>query len=565
MVKASDLIAEHLVAYGVDRVFEMTGGMITHLLDSMHLNGGIEITSMHHEQAAAFAAESWARMTGIPGVALGTSGPGAINLLNGIASCYFDSVPGVFITGQVNRDELCTGRPVRQIGFQETDIVSMAKPITKAAWLLDDPEQVADRLAAAFELALAGRPGPVLLDIPMDVSRADIASTPPRTLVVERMDASAADLDRTLEVLDRSERPLILAGGGVRAAAGAHELRGFAAATGIPVITSLLGIDAIAYRDPLRVGLIGSYGNRWANLALGRADTLLVVGSRLDIRQTSACVDEFGAGKTIIQVDVDAGEFGQRIRGVQAIQADAGRFLRQALQAWDGRPALDLAEWRGEIAVERDRWPDSAELASMPGIHPSDVMHALSRHTPWAAAYVSDVGQNQMWAAQSLEVGEDQRFLTSGGLGSMGYALPAAIGVSLARGSAPVVCVTGDGGLQVNEQELESVVRLGLPVKIVVMNNGCLGMVRQFQDDYLESRRQSTEWGYGAPDFVALGEAFGIPSERVGPPELLDAALGRLAADPTTAGLLDVTICGDSSVSPKVMFGRAVFDMEEPG
>lgn len=563
-MKASDLLAEHLVAHRVTRVFEMTGGMITHLLDSMHLHGGIEITSMHHEQAAGFAADAWARMTGVPGVALATSGPGAINLLNGIASCYFDSVPAVFITGQVNLEELSAGRPMRQLGFQETDIVGMAAPVTKGAWLVDDPAQLADAVDRAFEVALSGRPGPVLLDIPMDVQQAEVAAEDVHILGPERPEPDLAQVEKAVGALRSARSPLVLAGAGVRSSGAVAQLREFAAAAGVPVVTSLMGLDAIAYEDPMRVGLIGSYGNRWANLALGRSDVLLVVGSRLDIRQTSARTDLFGTGRTIIQVDIDEGEIGQRVRGVEGIRADARSFLEAMLDSWGAAPSLDSAAWLGTIAADRAAWPDTGELVGYPGINPSVVMHGLSPRTGYASAYTVDVGQNQMWSAQSLEIGPGQRFLTSGGLGSMGYALPAAIGAALATDGGPVVCLTGDGGMQVNLQELESVVRLGLPVKIVVVNNGCLGMVRQFQDDYFESRRQSTEWGYGAPDFVAVGEAFGLPAERVSEQGDLAAALDRFAADPEEARLLDIAVCGDSAVSPKVMFGRAVFDMEEP-
>ncbi|MDO8962977.1 MAG: thiamine pyrophosphate-binding protein [Coriobacteriia bacterium] len=572
-MRVADHIAASLAKRGVTRVFEMTGGMITFLLDAMYLHGGIEITSLHHEQAAAFAAEGWARMAGIPGVALATSGPGATNLLTGVASCWFDSTPAVFITGQVNRAELRGERPVRQIGFQETDIVAMARPVVKVAHLVQDPAAVPGDMCDAFEIALAGRPGPVLLDVPMDVQRAETGAVVAPCTSAPAAGPAAAEVRAALDILRSAARPLLLAGAGVRIGDATADLRAFARATGVPVVTSLPGLDAIAFDDPLRVGMIGTYGNRWANLALGDADAVLVIGSRLDLRQTSARVAEFVEGKRIVQVDIDAGEIGTPVPVEAGIAADAGAFLRAALSAWGADPPLPLDDWRRDIDALRGVWPDVAELAALPGINPNVVMHELSRAPRAASAFVADVGQNQMWAGQSLEIGEDQRFMTSAGLGSMGFALPAALGAALAvrdragRASSvtgPVVCITGDGGLQVNLQELESVVRLGAPVKIVVLDNRCLGMVRQFQDDLFDSRRQSTEWGYGAPDFVALAAAFGLPAESVSDPSQVVGAVDRLMADPGSPALLRVEITGESSVSPKVAFGRSVADMDPP-
>lgn len=571
-MKAADAIAQVLEERGATRVFEMTGGMITFLLDAFHRHGGIAITSMHHEQAAAFAAEAWARMTGVPGVALATSGPGATNLLTGVASCWFDSTPAVFITGQVNRAELRGERPVRQVGFQETDIVPMAAPVTKDARLLLSPEDAVAQVDAAFALALSGRPGPVLLDIPMDVQRSGVPDPGEPLAAAPRIAPGAADVEHMLAHLRGARRPLLLAGAGVRIAAATRDLREFAHTAGVPVVTSLPGLDAIAFDDPLRVGMIGTYGNRWANIALGECDVLVVIGSRLDLRQTSARTAEFAEGKTIVQVDVDPGEIGTPVPVGLAIGADAGETLRAATAAWDGGP-LEISAWRERIAALESEWPDAAELAGYPGINPNVALHQLSRAARSASVFVADVGQNQMWAGQSLEIGEHQRFLTSAGLGSMGFALPAAVGAALAvrdgAGSAagasgPVVCVTGDGGLQVNLQELESVVRLGVPVKVVVFDNGCLGMVRQFQDDLFESRRQSTEWGYGCPDFVALSQAFGIAAEAVEAPDQVAGAVERLMADPEAPGLLRIVVTGESTVSPKVAFGRTVADMDPP-
>lgn len=565
-MKVARVIVDRLVQQGVPCVYEMCGGMITHLLDALGERPEIRVVSVHHEQAAAFAAEAGARMSGIPAVAMATSGPGATNLLTGIASCYFDSVPAVFITGQVNRNELRGVRTVRQVGFQETDIVSMAKGITKAALLLDDPDHVGKAIDDAFTLAMSGRPGPVLLDIPMDVQRAEVdafagAHETPALLEPAREQVAAA-----LALLARASRPLLLVGGGVRAARAHEAFREFARLVHVPVVYSLLGMDAMASEDSLSIGLIGTYGNRWANLALGRSDLVMVLGSRLDVRQTGSDRAGFAAGKQLIQIDVDASELDNGLPGVMSILADLGAFLRVAITEAAGSGSLSerSTEWHEEIADFRRRFPDEDELADMPGVNPARLLRALSTHAVDASAFIADVGQNQMWAAQSLRLGPDQRFISSAGLGAMGFALPAAIGVALVAPGRPVVVISGDGGMQVNVQELETIARLGLPAKIVVLNNHCLGMVRQFQDEYFGARYQSTVWGYGAPDFVAVAQAFGIRAMRLEAEADTDDALEWLLAAPTLPALVEVSISSASRVRPKVTFGKVIFDMEPP-
>ena len=291
-MKVSDYIANFLYAQGVKCVFELVGGMITHLVDSLNRHGKVRIVSVHHEQAAAFAAEAMSRMTGVPGVAMATRGPGATNLLTGVGSCYFDSTPAVFITGQVNLKEQKGDRPIRQLGFQETDIVSMAAPITKAAWQIQSPEDIPLILEQAFICALSGRPGPVLIDIPMDIQRAEVAAKIPK--VVSGADAEEPDsraINEMFRDLKTSQRPLILAGGGIRSACVANLFRKFVDQVKVPVVNSLMAVDVLPYDHRFRVGLIGTYGNRWANLAIGRSDFLLVLGSRLDIRQTGSDTD----------------------------------------------------------------------------------------------------------------------------------------------------------------------------------------------------------------------------------------------------------------------------------
>lgn len=564
----AEYIAEALVRQGVGDVFFMTGGMITRLADAIHRTGKTRLATMRHEQAAAFAAEAVARMTGNIGVAMATSGPGAVNLLTGVGSCWFDSVPALFITGQVNRNERKRELGVRQLGFQETDILSMAAPVTKAAWLLDDPQAVPERLEQAVRLALSGRKGPVLLDIPMDVQAAELDREPDLGVYPVRPEAPAygdeAALDELLGALARAERPLILAGGGVRCAEAAGLLAQVLELVRVPVAQSLMGTDCLPAAHPLRAGFIGSYGNRWANRALARCDALLVLGSRLDIRQTGKDTQGFAAGKAIWQVDCDPGEVGVRVEPQRAVIADVAAFLRALLERAAARGAeLDAPrQWLDEIAAFRAAWPDHSEL-SPPGINPNALMHALARRSRQAAAVVSDVGNNQMWVAQSFDLAPGQRHLTSGGMGSMGFCLPAAIGAAMATGR-PALAVAGDGGFQCNIQELDVVARLRLPLKMVVLNNQSLGMVRGFQETYFDGRLVGTVWGYGAPDFAALAAAYGVASSTLDDPGGVGQAIERLWSDPAEPYLLEVRLDPATGVAPKMVFGQPLDNMAPP-
>lgn len=564
-MKTSDFVAHFLERQRVPCVFELVGGMITHLLDSLDRRGRVRSVSMHHEQAAAFAADAMGRILGTPGVAMATSGPGATNLVTGIASCYFDSSPAVFLTGQVNRGEQKGSRGVRQLGFQETDIVSIAAPVTKAAWQAQRPEDVPRLLRESFRLAVSGRPGPVLLDLPMDVQREEVPDSPDDAGAnISSQDANDAApmAQELLDALARAERPLIVAGGGLRAARCRELFRTLASKLQVPVVHSLRGVDALPYGHPMRVGMIGTYGNRWANLALGRADFLLVLGSRLDVRQTGSDTTAFRGEKAVFHVDADPAEINNRVTGCRAVVCRLQDFLPSFLRACEARPPVTRLPWREEIATLRAMWPDTAEQAQCPGIHPNLFMHELSQLANRAAAFVVDVGQHQMWAAQSLELGPDQLFLTSGGMGSMGFALPASIGAAFALRDRPIVAIAGDGGFQCNLQELETVVRNGLPLKIVVVNNRCLGMVRQFQQSYFEDRYCSTLWGYSAPDFARVAAAYGIASETVEDAGAVRPALTRMWRDPSAPSLLQVMVNPMVNAYPKVRFGRPVTDME---
>ena len=561
-MKASDYIADYLKEKGVSVVFEMIGGMITHIIDSLHQRTQIKIVSVHHEQSAGFAAEAAGRLSDAPGVALATSGPGATNLVTAIASCYFDSTPTVFITGQVNLSELSTGLGIRQQGFQETDIVSIAKPITKWATMIDKPEDTPDVLEKAFKVASEGRPGPVLIDIPMDVQRQQIeepkaAKPEPQAVSIEFCYKFFESLASELSV---AKRPLILAGGGVRVSRSGESFASLVDHLGIPVVHSLLGVDLLPYEHPLRIGMIGTYGNRWSNIAMMESDFLLVLGSRLDVRQTGSSTDLLSQRK-IFHIDCESGQLNNRVKGCETLQADLERsmdYLNENLL----KPAYPEA-WYRQIISNKKRFSDTSELSDVIGINPNQFIHRLSASSHQASVFVADVGKHQMWTAQSIELNSSQRLLLSGGLGSMGFALPASIGSAFASRSA-VVCIAGDGGFQCNIQELETIAHHRLPVKMVILNNRSLGMVGQFQEDYFESRLHSTVWGYSAPDFEALGKAYKIRSRNIDRPEEVDGALEWLWSNGTEPALLNVEINVETKIYPKAAYGREINDMDPP-
>jgi len=561
-MKASDFIAEFLKKKGIDHVFELSGGMITHILDSLNQNTDIKIITMHHEQGAAFAAEGSARINNLPGIALATSGPGATNLLTGMGSCYFDSTPAIFITGQVNRHEQKGERSIRQLGFQETDIVAMAKPISKAAYLVNNPDNLENILEEAFKIACEGRPGPVLIDIPMDVQRAQIEPSglqPDLNIDVQIDEQVLANLKNDIK---SAKRPLILAGRGVKASKSQDDFTKFVNYTQIPVITTLLGLDTISFDDPLRAGFIGSYGNRWANIAFGECDLLIVLGSRLDIRQTGADT-KFIENRKIYHVDCEAGEINNRVLGCTPILSDLSVFLNKSLKSFENESFVKSQSWLDRINELRALWPDTKEL-NPTGINPNVFMHALSKPGSKAKAYLADVGSHQMWSAQSLEIRDGQHFLTSGGMGAMGFSLPAAIGACIALGNEPVAVLVGDGCMQINIQELQTIVRNNLKVKIIVLNNRTLGMIRQFQDSYFESRYQSTYWGYSAPDFAKVAEAYGISSKTIDSQDEVENAVSWLWNDSNAdkPQLLQVMVDPHTNTYPKIAFGKPITEME---
>ena len=567
-MKASDYIASFLEKKGITHVFELSGGMITHLLDSLNQTTKINIITMHHEQAAAFAADAFGRISGIPGIALATSGPGATNLLTGIGSCYFDSSPAIFITGQVNTHEQKKDRKIRQLGFQETDIVSMALPITKASFKVEQAMDIPVILEKAFQIATEGRPGPVLIDIPMDVQRGNIEV--PENVAKQNflnsnqlLEDYRADLNKLANAIKNAQKPIILLGRGIPASFCKPELEVFLNLTGLPVVTTLLAIDSLPFQHPQRIGFIGSYGNRWANIAFGEADLIIVLGSRLDIRQTGADTNFFEQ-KTIYHIDCEEGEINNRIKGCIPIIADVKIFFDVFNTLFGYEIFKPKLIWLEYILSLKEQWPDITELETGSDINPNKFIHTLSKNSKSAGVFLADVGSHQMWTAQSIEISEGQIFLTSAGMGAMGFALPAAIGACFASGNKPVVTIIGDGCMQLNIQELQTIVRNKLPVKIVVLNNNSLGMITQFQASYFESRYQSTYWGYSAPDFEKIAVAYGIAARTINIENEMELAVEWLwnSDNEMKPVLLQVMIAPFTNTYPKIAFGKPITEME---
>lgn len=566
-MKLSDYVINFLADKKVSHVFEVCGGAITHLLDSLHGRQDVQTVSMHHEQAAAFAAEGYARITGNIGVALATSGPGATNLITGIGSCFFDSIPCFFITGQVNTYEFKFHKPVRQIGFQETDIVPMVKPVVKEAVLLTEAGKIRFFLEKLSALAISGRPGPVLLDLPMDIQRADVEPE-----FLESFQGSVNSIkdfsekikpeiiEEIVKLLSSAQRPVIIAGGGVRLAKANEELLKFTDLTEIPVVASLMGLDALPHEHPSFVGLFGTYGNRYANLTLANSDLVIVLGSRLDTRQTGTRPETFARGAKIIHVDIDPHELNNKIQVHYSINRDLKLFLTGLTGRINKFDKNKIKSWRQTIADWQQRYPSYQKELSK-SIDPNYFIHQLSQFIPEGAVICEDIGQNQMWAAQSLKIKKSQRFITQGGMGAMGSSLPMAIGASFARSGRTMVVITGDGGFQLNIQELQTVYHHKLPIKIILLNNHCYGMVRQFQEQYFNSRFQSTVIGYSCPDFQKVVAAYNIPVAQITRPEEIIDSLEKIFSDDRPC-FLEVNLCSETQVIPKLGMNRPIEEQE---
>lgn len=562
-MKLSDYVIDFLVSKGVGHIFEVCGGATTHLLDSLYGRTDISVISVHHEQAAAFAAEGYSRIGGNLGVAMATSGPGATNLITGIASCYFDSIPCLFITGQVNTYEFKFNKPVRQVGFQETDIVNIVKPIVKDAVLVTDPGMIKYQLEKSFFLAKSGRPGPVLIDIPMNIQRSEINPSRLKSFR-EKPDDCMVDnkiAEKIKKLIYFSRRPILLVGGGVRSSKASEELLRFEQATGIPVAVTLMGLDALSHTNSSFVGMIGTYGNRFANLAVANADLVIALGTRLDTRQTGTRPETFARGAKIVRIDIDPNELNHKIKQDVSVCSDIKTFLSKLNGCIGDYDRGRIRPWIDKIRSYKKKYPSGKPAKKR--ITPNFFIQNLSKHIPDNSVICVDVGQNQMWSAQSLNIRESQRLITQGGMGAMGSALPMAIGASFARPGAPVFVITGDGGFQLNIQELQTMVHYGLPIKIILLNNCCYGMVRQFQEQYFNSRFQSTVAGYSCPDFIDVISAYKIRAKKIVYRRKIDTSFKELLDDPRPV-FFEIDIKQDNLVLPKLPVNKPIEEQEPP-
>lgn len=543
-MKASDYIVEFLHKQSITDVFGYPGGMVTHLMDSLS-KSSIHSHVTYHEQGAAFAACGYAQTTGKVGVAYATSGPGATNLITGICNAYFDSIPTVFITGQVNTFESKGDLGVRQRGFQETDIVSIVKPVTKHAVRITDASMLRCHLEQAFHIAQEGRKGPVLLDVPMNIFRGDVDPDAMQGFTPD-VTEDKADLSALTDAVASASRPVILAGSGIKTAGAVELLNRAASHLNIPVITTMLAVDVS--KDSY--GFIGAYGSRTANFIAAKSDLVIALGARLDVRQVGADRSAFAPGARIVRVEIDKDELSLKAHEDE-IQINAD--VKDALSAMLAMPARPATAWNGVCGKIRETLKDIDSRL------PNKLVQRISDVIPEGAVITTDVGQNQVWVAQSFSVKADQRIFFSGGHGAMGYSLPAAIGCATAL-HGKVYSFSGDGGLQMNIQELQTIARENLPVKVILFNNSSLGMIRHFQEMYFDNNYVQTvpEGGYTVPDFGAVAQAYKIPYTCIENGDQITDSL----FDSDGPQFVEVRISEPTYVFPKLEFGKPNQDQE---
>ncbi|CAA9382450.1 MAG: Acetolactate synthase large subunit [uncultured Rubrobacteraceae bacterium] len=551
----SEAMCEALLDEGVEHLFGYPGGAIMPFYDALP-DYPLKHILTRHEQAAAHAADGYARATNRVGVVVATSGPGATNLVTGLATAQMDSVPLVAITGQVGRPAL--GKD----SFQETNVMGMTLPFTKHSFLVEDPDELYPTMRRAFEIARSGRPGPVLVDVPKDVQFAACNDNGYRRLREAAPPVESPALERAAMLLRNAKRPLILAGHGVTLAGAEKELRLLAERTGIPVVTTLLGISAFPEDHPLYLGWPGMHGQASVNRAIDRSDLLFAVGMRFDDRITGA-VHKFAPNAKVIHVDVDPSELGKVVKPTIGIAEDAKAAMRSVLGHLEDIPeGEDCSGWRGELA--RSREPERRrEEKARDEYGPIQVMEAIKKVAGPEMRLVTDVGQHQMWAAQFFEFTKQNSHITSGGLGTMGFSLPAAMGVAFAYPDEPVWVVAGDGGFQMNIQELATIRDFGLNIKVAVLNNGYLGMVRQWQQ-FFHNRRYS-ETPITGPDYETLTAAYGLAGRTVREGDDVEGAV-RWAEETEGCVILDFHIDPEKNVYPMIPSGMSVNEMiEEDG
>ncbi|HHF1625002.1 TPA: acetolactate synthase 2 catalytic subunit [Haemophilus influenzae] len=546
----AQLIIACLKAHHVTTLFGYPGGAIMPTYDALY-DSGLDHLLCRNEQGAAIAAIGYARSIGKVGVCIATSGPGATNLVTGLGDAMMDSIPVVAITGQVSSPLIGTD------AFQEADVLGLSLACTKHSFIVQSADELADVFAEAFEIAQSGRPGPVLIDVPRDIQVGEVpANIKAYVKTLEKPTALSVDkLAEAKELLKNAKKPVLYVGGGVGMAKAVPALREFLAQTQIPSVSTLKGLGAINPNDDVYMGMIGMHGTKAANFAVQESDLLLVCGARFDDRVTGK-LDTFAPHAKVIHCDIDAAEIHKLRRADVALQGD----LIQALNAL--KQELDIEPWREQIRNFKAKLDFTyVENQGNRPIDPWALLNTLSNRKPNNAVICTDVGQHQMWSAQHMKHFAPENYITSAGFGTMGFGLPAAVGAKKARPQDEVILVTGDGSLMMNIQELGSIKRGNLPVKILLLDNQRLGMVRQWQDLFWNKRRSETILDDN-PDFVMLANAFGIPAERIESADDVDAALNRLL-NSKTAYLLQVCIPPDECVWPLVPPGACNADMVE--
>jgi len=556
-MRAVDAVMECLKAEGVEVVFGYPGGANLPTYDAF-VDAGIRHVLVRHEQGGGHAASGYARATGKVGVCLATSGPGATNLVTAITDAMMDSTPVVFLTGQVRTELLGTD------GFQEADTLGITMPIVKHSFMIQHPLEIPRAIHEAFHIARTGRPGPVVVDIPQDLSRAEIDYEPVTDVHLPgyqpTTEGNQKQIRQAAKALASARRPVIYAGGGVVNANASEELIALARADRFPVTCTLMGLGAYPAPDPQWLGMLGMHGTRAANYAIDEADLICCVGARFDDRVTGK-LSEFAPRAKFIHIDIDPAEISKNVPAHIPIVGDAKNILTKLVAEYR---ALEpdrtrLEEWWQRIETWRERHPLTYEDSADNEIKPQYMIQALYEATDGDAIVCSDVGQHQMWAAQYYHFGRPRRWINSGGLGTMGYGLPAAMGAAVGCPDETVVCITGDGSVQMNVQELATCAEDGIPIKIFIMNNGYLGMVRQWQELFWDGRYSHVDMGR-YPDFVKLAEAYGATGLRFTDKTTLVDDMKAALAMPGPV-MVDVRVTAEENVYPMIAPGAPARDM----
>lgn len=556
----ADILVEALCDLGVEVIFGYPGGAVLPIYDALFRSKRIRHILVRHEQAATHAAEGYARSTGKPGVVLVTSGPGATNAVTGITDALLDSIPMVVITGQV---------PTALIGsdaFQEADTVGITRHCTKHNYLVKDPARLGEVIHEAFHIATSGRPGPVVVDIPKDVQVATASYTKPGPIQHKTyrpaLKANRSEIEQVVDMLAAAERPILYTGGGVinSGPAAAQLLRELARITGAPVTSTLMGLGAFPATSPQFLGMLGMHGTYEANMAMNQADLIVAIGARFDDRVTGR-LDAFSPNSRKVHIDIDRSSINKTVRIDLGIVADAGHAMEDMIRVWKGRqhPKPDTAEWWRRIsgwrAVQCLNFPKD-DAVIMPQRAIRSLWEATHQRDP---IITTEVGQHQMWAAQHFGFEKPNKWLTSGGLGTMGYGLPAAIGAQLGNPNALVIDIAGEASIQMNIQELATATQYRLPVKVFILNNEYMGMVRQWQELTYESR-YAESYSDSLPDFVKLAEAYGWKGIRIEHPDQLDQGIADMLAHDGPV-MVDCMVAKLANCFPMIPSGAAHTDM----